>query len=682
MPDRENEPSKAATPGDISLQEVSSSDGVSSGDRISSSDGKSSVSSVPCPTCGLLVASTLDSCPKDGTKISDIASDATLLERYQLLEPIGEGGMSVIYKARHLLMDSLVAIKLMHARLSSNSKSVKRFQQEAKAAKLLKHPNIITVHDFGILPNGTAFLVMDYEAGDSLAAYIRNNGPLSAEECIPLLKQIASALDHAHSQGVLHRDLKPSNVMVKSDSQGELSGKLVDFGIAKMMSSDSGSDPHPQLTATGETFGSPAYMSPEQCQGIELDQRSDLYSFGCLMYEALTGKPPYEGANSLEVIFKHMNDAVPPLTVPTSPKRVGEGLSGIFQKCMQKDRDLRYADARTMLSDLTSLEEGGTVKGSSALPFRVGFQKLSRRKHIKLEVLAAVSLLVLGFIVPMWIVLNMVKEVRTSSATQVFKAEQFQGGKPRSLNDAAARKVFANSTGYRLISLNRTSITDATMHLLTGNKALEIFECDSVKSLTDQGTQDLSHFKKLKRVSLMNDPLISDASAKTLGQLKELTNIHLNRSPIGDDGLGHLSDLPNLQTLGLSYSKITDKGLAKFLQETEKHPDLQFVAVGAAGITDATFSSSLPQLDRVTLLKLQNSRVTDASIPVIVEKFPGLTTLFLGNTKVTYKGLQAALQLKNLTNLNIKGLPVTQQQIDELQKQRPTLNIGIASDKE
>lgn len=261
-----------------------------------------------CVACGQEFPGNLEVCPEDGTLLTPIGKEPKIGEifgdRYEILGIIGDGGMGKVYKARHNLMKRIVAIKMLLPHLVQSAAALKRFQQEAQAASALNHPNILTVYDFGISDQGMPYLVMDYLEGTSLAALLQEQGYLPAERAIHIFSQACSALAHAHQKGVIHRDLKPANIMlIDYDGQPDFL-KIVDFGIAKLLQPDGAE----QLTHTGEVFGSPLYMSPEQCRGRELDPRSDIYSLGCVMYRTVTGKPVFSGRDPMECMYKQVND--------------------------------------------------------------------------------------------------------------------------------------------------------------------------------------------------------------------------------------------------------------------------------------------------------------------------------------------------------------------------------------
>lgn len=272
-----------------------------------------------------------------------------LPERYQLQEQVSSGGMGIIFQARHSLTGARLAIKVLHPHLAKNKNYLARFEQEARAASNLKHPNIVTVHDFGITPRSIAYLVMEWLDGPSLEKEVETSGPLSAPRFLSVFTQAASALAHAHRKGVIHRDIKPSNIILTfTDTQKDIV-KIVDFGIAKLVGEET---QDLKLTSSGDVLGSPLFMSPEQCMGGELDGRTDVYSLGCVMYEALCGAPPLTGQNSAQLIHKHINE------MPKQPRAINPAIVApeLFEpflfKCLQKEPSKRFNNMEEMENEL------------------------------------------------------------------------------------------------------------------------------------------------------------------------------------------------------------------------------------------------------------------------------------------------------------------------------------------
>lgn len=268
-----------------------------------------------------------------------------IAERLEILAPLGAGGMSTVYKAKHLLLNRIVAVKVMRAD-KTNENVVVRFQQEAKAATALNHPNIAAVREFGLTQDGDPYLVMDYVDGISLADLIEESGALVVDRTRNVISQICAGLQHAHSLGVVHRDLKPANIMLSTDSDGKETARIVDFGIAKMLQKDE----QLEVTRAGEIFGTPLYMSPEQGLGKNVDARSDIYSLGCVMYECLSGKPPFVCSTALETLMQHASESPVPL------KHCGP-FGKVVLTCLEKQPENRYQSAdelRQAILDPTS----------------------------------------------------------------------------------------------------------------------------------------------------------------------------------------------------------------------------------------------------------------------------------------------------------------------------------------
>ena len=290
----------------------------------------------------------------DGTLLMPIKVDpligALFAEKYRITEEIGRGGMSIVYRGVHELMKRPVAVKIMQRELSSNAVSVRRFQQEAEAASRLAHPHVITVFDFGVTPTAQPYLVMDLVSGTNFAEILKESGRIPVPRVIKIFRQICDALDHAHQRGVVHRDLKPSNVMLVDTESEPDYAKVLDFGIAKVMASDG--EEKRSLTTSGEIFGSPLYMSPEQCRGAESDQRTDIYSVGVMFYEALTGRPPLCGASYIETIQMQISTPAQPFNTVVPGANIPPVLETIAFKAIAKKPEDRFQSMREFNSAL------------------------------------------------------------------------------------------------------------------------------------------------------------------------------------------------------------------------------------------------------------------------------------------------------------------------------------------
>lgn len=278
-----------------------------------------------------------------------------LLEKFKVLNLLGQGGMGSVYRVEHLLMDKHFALKCLN-KFQAADASWRRFQNEAKAAYLLDHANLIKVFEVGLLPGGQPFFLMELIEGNNLSDEIKNHGHLPVDRAIKIFIQVAFAIGYAHDRRVIHRDLKPSNIMIvppRLSGSGETI-KVVDFGIAKLTGLDEFNQQN--LTKTGEIFGSPLYMSPEQCIGLPVDHRSDLYSLGCVMYETLTSAPPFMGENALSTMMQHQTERPISLKEASLGLQFPAKLETIIGKLLEKEPERRYQSADSLAADLIALE--------------------------------------------------------------------------------------------------------------------------------------------------------------------------------------------------------------------------------------------------------------------------------------------------------------------------------------
>src|SRR5256714_3801996 len=268
-----------------------------------------------CPTCGREYPDTNPLCTADGAVLKKASAEdgfigQVLAGKYRIDEKIDEGGMGCVYRATHVLMEKTVAIKVLHPALAADDKIVARFTREAKAASRISNPHAINVTDFGESEKGVVYMVMEYLRGRTLKDIIRSGGPLPLARTVEIVRQVAGALEAAHSEGVVHRDLKSDNIMLEEVAGGGDWAKVLDFGIAKIQQDVDQTDPG--LTAPNLIIGTPQYMSPEQCsQASDIDTRSDIYSFGVILFEMLAGHVPFTGDSPTAIMMKHMQEPPP-----------------------------------------------------------------------------------------------------------------------------------------------------------------------------------------------------------------------------------------------------------------------------------------------------------------------------------------------------------------------------------
>jgi serine/threonine protein kinase len=298
-----------------------------------------------------------DDSPKIGptSEKSDPLIGQVIDSKYAILEVLGEGGMGRVYKAKHIMTEKIHALKTLRPDRASKSASILRFQREAKAASKIDHLNCVAVTDFGVWEE-LFYMVMEYAPGPNLAQIIHTDDrrtPLSLHRALPIFIQICAGLGEAHKLGIIHRDIKPSNVILMSKGTVNDLVKITDFGIAKLRT-----EGERTLTEIGEVFGSPPYMSPEQCLGKDPDARSDIYSLGCLMYQALSGRVPFEGKSSLETINLQTTAKPEPLMFDDVDKTIAAALNElVVERTLQKETDKRPQTTSELQSQLTLIQK-------------------------------------------------------------------------------------------------------------------------------------------------------------------------------------------------------------------------------------------------------------------------------------------------------------------------------------
>jgi serine/threonine-protein kinase len=297
----------------------------------------------------------MDTSPVRTTSDKDLAEGQRVGE-YVIEAKIGEGGFGAVFRASHPLIGKLAAIKVLNRQYSADPEMVSRFVAEARAVNQIRHRNIIDIFAFGQIEDGRSYYVMEYLDGEPLDEYLTRTQGAPLAEAIPILRAVARALDAAHAKGIAHRDLKPENIFLARESDGTIYPKLLDFGIAKLLGTASGTAMH--KTRTGAPIGTPYYMSPEQCRGRDVDHRTDIYAFGCVAYKLLTGVVPFDGEDYMDILLKQIGEEPTPPSErnPELPRAIDDAIAWM----MKKDPAARPPN---LITAMRALEEAAQAAG-------------------------------------------------------------------------------------------------------------------------------------------------------------------------------------------------------------------------------------------------------------------------------------------------------------------------------
>ncbi len=609
----------------------------------------------------------------------------TIAERYKVKNVIGSGGAGTVLLAYDPHRDLDVAIKVLHH--DESGVTAVRLQREAMAAGKLNHPNIAKIFDFGQTSEGSPYMVMEMLDGQGLDQMIKNKGALFLPEALPIFVQICEGLGFAHNAGVVHRDLKPANVILVNGVV-----KLLDFGVAKVEAVDQA------LTSARELIGSPLYVSPEQARGETSDLRSDLYSFGVLMYETLTGKTPFQGASVLETIGMHAASP-PPKLGPQFPS----AMRNLVDKCLQKSPQDRPQSVSEVLDSLFDIQDELNaqvmINDSGPKPAL----KPDTSKKSTFVIMALVAGIGLLFVTVYIYSLGSTKkepETKTGSnqdkVSDTYKVEFTQ---PEPINK------FQSSTKDGFIFRIGKEVLDADLRQLQGKKTdkLELGSClidgsglaflkdanlvglnVSNTRITDANIDKIAHFKNLEQLAL-SSPHITDAGLAKLKGLKKLKRLVLGGHLITDQGLSVIENFPQLESLEIFAPNATDRilnCLSKFkkltllsLLETSisKNAGLKIAGLNIDSLDlSETRELSAESFDAISTMPLKYLVLKHVKIETVkmrnFSKLNKLEALSLESTNVKALNLRYLQNLKRLEYLSLRDNDIQDDMIDIIVK--------------
>jgi serine/threonine-protein kinase len=317
------------------------------------------MSQLNCLRCKSPIDASADQCPHCNERVTQFQRTyaTRLLDgKYQIIDRLGVGGMGEIFKVRHIHLNELRVIKIMRPNVAQDDQGLQRFLQEARTSTMIKHKNLAMLYDFAQLEDGSYYMVWEFIDGTNIQKWIAQNGPIPSRLTVEISIQALHGLEHLHSMGLIHRDISPENIMLSQDHHGKLLVKVIDFGIAKQLAEGDGGQ---GLTQTGMFLGKLKYASPEQAgflkEGEHLDPRSDLYSFGIVMYEMLAGRAPFQATNPHGYILKHVTEKPAAIRELNPTAKVPPQLESVVMKSLEKNRETRYATAEDFASALESI---------------------------------------------------------------------------------------------------------------------------------------------------------------------------------------------------------------------------------------------------------------------------------------------------------------------------------------
>ncbi len=621
-----------------------------------------------CPRCNLSVSISLTKCPNDGESLmtsSEVGYE--LARQYEFLSVIASGGMGTVYKARHLVLDQNVAIKMMQTE-RLDEKHITRFRHEANALAALEHSNIIHVRDYGLTENGQPYMVLDYVEGMSMSQMIQSRGPIPVMFAMEFFAQIADALAHAHERGVLHQDLKPNNIMICESGKMIPYAKLIDFGIAKIVN---GEATPAGLTNTGDILGSPAYMSPEQANGRAIDYRTDIYSLGCVMFEALTGTLPFKGATALEIVSHHINTPAP-LISDMSISEFPKELEQLVARSLEKDPNKRLQSMGELRDNLLDILVKAGAATSGIKPESEP-AKNARHSQTRVVVICGIGICLL-MLATNGIILFKKQEAE--------KAHRIQFVKNAEEAEAAAH--------YDKSTVSHQLIREQIQKWKPGGEVSLGYE------LFDDGLEEFSHFPAtVTSVSLensgvkgpglaylirypldylsLNETSINDRAFLELKHMKTLTQLQVDNVTISDSALKHLEEVP-LERLSVRLNKLHDVALKyiariKTLKHLQCGKNDQLTAIGYAELKSLPNLQHLDVLDnpidvkaaktiaqlKINFINLTNTNIKDEALKELCV-MPNLRNISLSDCKsVSGAGMKYFANLPELDTVNLAG---------------------------
>ncbi|MCA9801584.1 MAG: protein kinase [Cyanobacteria bacterium HKST-UBA02] len=617
-------------------------------------------------------------------------SDDFPVERFAPMALTASGATGSIYEAVDRVLAKTVAIKTLR---SIDTRQYVDFQNEARAISLLDHPGIVRVLDFSLSEGGTPFMVMEFVKGESLDARTGRCGSPDEEVALDLFVQIGEALAHAHSKGVLHRDLKPENILVEEQPSGALLAKLVDFGLAKITRETL------VPTSSGDRLlvGTPAYMSPDTVRGLKYDQRSDIYSFGSVMFEVITGRQPFTGESAMELLARKSSEDPPSLNEAGSS--ASDEMVRIVRKALARDADQRYQSMNELLADLKRARplESGTVAESKPQADQESLSGVTVPPRL---VFGAGAVVFLGVII--WFGISYsrfdekagLREKLSAPVSDIsvidqstdivtvghFYRSQYHDSIVYTSPDPKLKSPhfedLKDCTDVDGVSVRECPIDLQDMRFLPKDR-LKFFSLVKCR-ISNQALEVIGEMPALLelnmcQVNLRNRPV------EVLGNLKRLEIIDLVDTGIESDRLDFLRELPALRKLNFGWnSKVCDARSFALFSHLEP---LKILELGGLQPSPADLAQ-LKNLPHLEILSVGNCHLTDEHLKVVSEISTLKQLVARNNEKLTPRGLEHLLRNKELVEIQLSGCPlISKKDAETAMASRPGLQVDLEHEK-
>lgn len=592
--------------------------------------------------------------------------------RYKISATLGSGGMGVVYRALDTVLNKEVALKTLRGGLF-NTDQLLRFQSEAKALSALKHPNIVEVLVFGLTEDNLPYLVMDFINGKSLASLIESRGYIPAYKSVNIFIALCDGLAHAHKNGVLHRDLKPSNIVLMEPDSLYPRPIVVDFGIARLEKGNNDQE----LTKPGSIIGTPIYMSPEVLRGKPFDMRSDIYSVGCVIYETLTGRRPFDAVNELEILSKKLEESPPRLDQSSADLNFPESLETVVAKALATNPDNRYQEIDELKNALAALKAGEletTPRTPKDTP--ISAPKLQRKqvstRHILYGTFSICAILAAGFMAAStWMAPPETPRIsdtvpyndksfykNVEDLHRIFDVVPLPEGQAVKIEspydstetDSSILEQLKKKNANKIVSLDiiHQPITGILFRELK-NHPLKVVYLRGTK-VNEEGLKAISQIKTIEVFRIEDTSNVSKKGLSYLGDLPRLSQFSMPSCDLDLDYLKTIAVCKNLKWIDLENNPKVDSECLRYIVKTFHKAD--GFDLGGTGVKPADFAILAP-VRKLCHLKLERLKLDDAALEHL-PMFPQLNALHIDeNPGITDKGIMPLLRYKKLNMLGV-----------------------------